>query len=73
MSEKLKLWLYGLLVAVVSAIGDAGTAYLGAMVFAPSLINEGLWKALAGMVVFSAAKTVFAYLKQSPLPKPDGA
>jgi|GEM_PF-3142372 len=69
-----RLWLHGLLVALVSAIGDTGTAALGAMVVAPNFLRDShFWEALAGMLVFSALKTVFAYLKQSPLPSDNGS
>lgn len=72
MPQKLKLWLYGLFVAVVSAIGDAGTVAIGAMVCGPGLLHQhDFWNSLGGMLAFSAIKTVFAYMKQSPIPRPD--
>lgn len=65
----MKLWIHGLAAAVVSAVGDSGTAFLGAFLVAPDLVhNPAFWKALGGMLLWSAIKTVFAYMKQSPLP-----
>jgi hypothetical protein len=69
MNTNIHLWLHGLLAAVLSALGDSGTVALGAAVVAPGFLRDSrFWEALAGMLVFSALKTVFAYLKQSPLP-----
>ena len=69
MNSNMHLWLHGLLAAVLSALGDSGSVALGAAVVAPGFLRDSrFWEALAGMLVFSALKTVFAYLKQSPLP-----
>jgi hypothetical protein len=69
MNSNMHLWLHGLLAALLSAIGDSGTVALGAAVVAPNFLRDSrFWEALGGMLVFSALKTVFAYLKQSPLP-----
>ena len=69
MNSNMHLWLHGLLAAVLSALGDSGTVAVGAAVVAPDFLHDSrFWEALAGMLVFSALKTVFAYLKQSPLP-----
>jgi hypothetical protein len=69
MNSNMHLWLHGLLAALLSALGDSGTVALGAAVVAPGFLHDArFWEALGGMLVFSALKTVFAYLKQSPLP-----
>jgi len=69
MNSNMHLWVHGLLAAVLSALGDSGTVALGAAVVAPGFLRDSrFWEALAGMLLFSALKTVFAYLKQSPLP-----
>ena len=69
MNSNMRLWLHGLLAALLSALGDSGTVAVGAAVVAPDFLHDSrFWEALAGMLVFSALKTVFAYLKQSPLP-----
>jgi hypothetical protein len=69
MNSNMHLWLHGLLAAVLSALADSGTVAVGAAVVAPDFLRDSrFWEALAGMLVFSALKTVFAYLKQSPLP-----
>jgi hypothetical protein len=66
----MRIWIHGLIAAVLSAIGDAGTTVLGGVVFAPALLSDsGFRKVLAGTIIFSAGKTVFAYLKGSPLPR----
>jgi hypothetical protein len=64
MNTNIHLWLHGLLAAVLSALGDSGTVALGAAVVAPGFLRDSrFWEALAGMLVFSALKTVFAYLR----------
>ena len=68
-AKTMRAWVHGLYAALLSAIGDAGTAALGTVVFAPDLMQQAkFWRVIVGMVAFSALKTVFAYLKQSPLP-----
>jgi hypothetical protein len=72
MTTNSRAWVHGLVAALASTLGDSGTAALGAAVVAPGFLRDGhFWEALAGMLLFSALKTVFAYLKQSPLPASD--
>ena len=62
-------WIYGLVAACVSAAADAGVTLLGGVMFAPGLLQDrDFWMVLGGTIGFSALKTAFAYLKQSPLP-----
>lgn len=69
MNSQLRLWLHGLIVALISAIGDGGSAAVGAcMVGVKFLQDPQFWFVLGGMIVVSALKAVFLYMKQSPIP-----
>lgn len=63
LENRIKVWVWGLLVAVASSVGDAGAAFL----VAPKLITEH-WQELWPVLAFTAAKAVFLYLKQHQLP-----
>jgi hypothetical protein len=65
----LKAWLYGLLSGVIAAAANAGSAAVGAMVFAPDLLKNGqFWEVIAGTAAFAGLKTALAWLAKSPLP-----
>lgn len=61
---RIKVWAWGLLVAVVSAIANAGSLALGNADF---VIDH--WPDLLPMLGIAAAREVFLYLRRSPLPK----
>lgn len=66
----MKAWIHGLAAATISAAADAGVTLLGATMFAPGLLQSGdFWAVLGGTIGFSALKSAFLYLKQSPLPQ----
>lgn len=60
---QLRLWAWGLVVAVFSAVGDAGVGFLAA----PQLVMDH-WRELWPVIAFAAARSVFFYLKEKPLP-----
>lgn len=65
----LKAWMYGLLTAVIASAANAGSAALGAMVFAPELLSNGhFWKVIGATAAFAGLKTALAWLAKSPLP-----
>lgn len=65
----LKMWLYGLLSGVIASAANAGSAALGAMVFAPELLrNAHFWHVIGGTAAFAGLKTALAWLAKSPLP-----
>lgn len=59
----LRGWVVGLIVAVVSAIADAGVLFL----VAPEVLND--WRKFGTILGFAALKGFFLYLKTSPLDK----
>lgn len=66
----MKAWIYGLATGCISAAADSAVALLGGIVFAPGLLaDHQFWTVLGGCIGFSALKSAFLYLKQSPLPK----
>ena len=78
MNNGLRLWLRGLLAALITGGSSGVTSALGANLVAPETFTlaDGVGKtlALAGMVAgVSAVNGVAAYLKQSPLPPAEGA
>jgi hypothetical protein len=65
----LKAWFYGLLSGVIASAANAGSAALGAMVFAPELLRNGhFWAVIAATAAFAGLKTALAWLAKSPLP-----
>jgi hypothetical protein len=65
----LKAWIYGLLSGVIASAANAGSAALGAMVFAPELLKNGhFWEVIAATAAFAGLKTALAWLAKSPLP-----
>ena len=65
-SDKTKAWLHGLFAAFISAFSSSASGFIAL----PSVFNftkAGLFNMLKLSVV-PAAVSVFAYLKQSPLP-----
>lgn len=63
LERRIKVWVWGLLVAVVSSVGDAGAAFL----VAPKLIEQH-WRELWPVLAFTTLKAGFLYVKQYPLP-----
>lgn len=65
----IKAWMYGLLSGVIASAANAGSAALGAMVFAPELLKNGhFWTVIAATAAFAGLKTALAWLSKSPLP-----
>jgi hypothetical protein len=65
----IKAWMYGLISGTIASAASAGSAALGAMVFAPELLNNGhFWKVIAATAAFAGLKTGLAWLAKSPLP-----
>lgn len=70
LSNNFKIWLRGLLAAAISTFSTAAS---GALTM-PSMFNfthAGLVNILK-LAAVPALLAVFAYLKQSPIPSPDG-
>lgn len=76
-ANTLHVWIRGLIAACISGGSGAVTASLGANMIAPDVFNldAGLGKMVqlaAMMALVGAVNGVAAYLKQSPLPPPEG-
>ncbi len=77
MRPKARIWLYGLLSGFVGGFAGALDSCLALMVLVPSQFNLGpeliqTLKTSGVLGLLAGGKCAVAYLKQSPLPPPDG-
>jgi hypothetical protein len=75
-SQNKKVWLHGLLAAVISGAAGSFVTCLSAIGIAPTHFNfSGGFKHVVGIMLlsalFHAGIGVFMYLQKSPLPDPD--
>lgn len=64
----LKKWMYGLVVAVISAIGDAILLYITVANVSPEVLGEPkAWNAMVLFIGFNCLKTVGAHFKNAPV------
>ncbi len=68
MSKEIRVWLHGLIAAVIGGASATAGGALGAFAAGITIWDKQFWAVVGGAAIFGAMAATIAYLRQSPLP-----